>query len=163
MSLVFLVVPVALGAEAGVAIHLIQAAGIVLAPVVLAVVEVLAAVAPHIAGCTLTPGTGGGLEAAPSFPLASVGARSSPCNPPLPPYCSPKKKIYPFSGSQKKWFAEEGAHLGPWLVEMQVESCWQGLSSSEQKLGGCSQNSPARQKRGCPAAPGPEEQPQSPC
>lgn len=75
-----LVVPVALGAEAGVAIHLIQAAGIVLAPVVLAVVEVLAAVAPHIAGCTLTPGAGGGLEAAPSFPLAPVGACSSPCN-----------------------------------------------------------------------------------
>lgn len=79
-----------------------------------------------------------------------------------PPHCSPKRQIHPPSDSQKKLFAEEGPHLGPWLVEMQVESCWQGLSSSEQKLGGCSQNSPARQKRGCPAAPGPEEQPQSP-
>lgn len=46
-----------------------------------------------------------------------------------------------------------GSHLGPWLVEMQVEPCWHGLSSAEQKSGGCSQKSPAGQKRGCQGVP----------
>lgn len=143
------VVPVALGAEAGVAVHLVQAAGIVLAPVVLAVIEVLAAVAPHIARHTLAPGAGrGGSQPPLPFPPAPPGI-PLPMPPGQPTSCSSPKSKSPPPSSREKAVWEVGAHLGPWLVEMQVEPCWHGLSSAEQKSSGCSQKSPAGQKRGC--------------
>lgn len=146
-----LAVPVALGAEAGVAIHLIQAAGVILAPVVLAVIEVLTAVAPHVARRTFTPGAGERLTAASSLPTSP-----SWCHPPRDPCqpitCRGPELIFPTTQLGESSVGR-GSHLGPWLVEMQVEPCRHGLSSAEQKSGGCSQKSPAGQMRGCQGVP----------
>lgn len=81
-----------------------------------------------------------GRRGARGCPLPSPLRQWVPAPPLVTPFSLPphyrEEQIYPLPYSQKK-IREEGAHLGPWLVEMQVESCWQGLSSSEQKLGGC--------------------------
>lgn len=73
--------PVALRAEAGVAVHFINALGPVLAAVSPAVIQVLTAVVACVAGCALTPGGGqGGRQSARGLWVLCVWQRTSrPC------------------------------------------------------------------------------------